>query len=288
MIRCAVMAAAFLLLPLAVMSGEGEPDLFPGVPGWTLLRDSTVYTPATLWEYINGAADLFLSYEFQDLHIAYYRTSPEIEIRAEVYKHASGEDAYGMYSQERSPQNAAVPCGAEGYSDAGMLNFVAGPWYVKISSNQTDDHSQSGLVSIASAIDSLLNQPHRLPAGFDLLPDENRVPRSEQYVSRDFLGYRFLSGAYLADFGAGSGCQIFVLPKHNPAAAQSAYEAFLRVASSAERDKKDVFVRLHDPHHGPVDLILRGNVLAGIIGCADTHALRSALLKTLPEASGYK
>jgi hypothetical protein len=280
--RYAVMTAALLLLPLAVMSGEKEPKLFPNVPGWTLLPDSTVYTPGTLWEYINGAADLFLSYQFQDLHIAYYRTSPEIEIRAEVYRHASGEDAYGMYSQERSPENAAMPFGAEGYADVGMLNFVAGPWYVKISSNQTDDQSQSGLRLVAGAIDSLLNQPHRLPAGFDLLPGDNRVPRSEQYVARDFLGYGFLSGAYLANYGTGSACQVFILPKEDSVLATSAYDAFLRVANSVDRDESDPFVRLHNPHHGPIDLVLRGNILAGIVGCPDTRTLRIALLKTLP------
>ena len=163
--RSSALLAFVLLLPVLAKCGDNDAALFPPVQGWALLCDSTVYTRETLWEYIDGAADLFVSYGFQDLHIAYYRSSPDVEIRVESYRHASSENAYGIYSQERSPDNPVAAYGAEGYADEGLLNFVAGPWYVKLSSNQSGDQVRSGLRQLAGAIDSVLGQPHRLPVG---------------------------------------------------------------------------------------------------------------------------
>jgi hypothetical protein len=276
-----IVVAVLMLLPAAVTAGESGTWKFPPVQGWTVIPESTVYTPETLWEFINGAADLFVSYGFRDLHVAYYRAAPEMEIRAEVYRHSTVENAYGMYSQERSPENAAAPRGTEGYSDEGILNFTAGRWYVKLSA--AGPVPEPGLQHVAAAIDSVLHQPRALPAGFALLPLEQRQPRSEQYIARDYLGYAFLSGVYVAQYGRTDGCQIFVIPKDSSAAARSVYNAFLRVAPPAASKGNDPFIRLKDPHHGPVDITILGNSVVGIIGCSDTHALRLLLLENTPK-----
>ena len=279
--RRAALLAFVLLLSLSATCGEKDEALFPPIQGWTLLCDSTVYTRETLWEYIDGAADLFVSYGFQDLHIAYYRSSPDVEIRVESYRHGSSENAYGIYSQERSPDNPAAAYGAEGYADEGLLNFVAGPWYMKLSSNQSGDQVRRGLGQVAGAIDSTLAQPHRLPVGFDLLPSRNRTPRSEQYIARDYLGYKFLTGAYVATYGPAEGCQVFVIPKGSPAAAKAVRDAFVRVAPNESWKAGNPFLRLRDPHHGPIELATRGKYVVGILGCPESKNLRLEILKNL-------
>ncbi|MBE0674052.1 MAG: hypothetical protein IH591_05275, partial [Bacteroidales bacterium] len=45
---------------------------FPVVSGFKIVRDYPVYTPGDLWDYINGAAEAYLSYGFSELHIAEY------------------------------------------------------------------------------------------------------------------------------------------------------------------------------------------------------------------------
>src|SRR5512145_3220618 len=76
--------------------------LFPDLPGWKKKLVETVYTPGNLWELINGAADIFLSYNFQDLQMAEYENKDEM-IRVEIYRHKTGNDTYGIYSAERMP-----------------------------------------------------------------------------------------------------------------------------------------------------------------------------------------
>ena len=275
------MAACLLLsAPAAIVGGETG-TRFPKVEGWILIRDTTEYSPETLWEYINGAADLFVSYGFENLAVAYYRMPAGKEIRAELYRHASRQDAYGMYSQERAPENAAAPHGVEACMDEGMLNFVSGRWYVKLSANEVSDIVQRGMHRVAAAIDSALEQPHELPEGFALLPQTGRIHRSEQYIARDFLGYGFLTGAYVASYGSQDGCRVFAVPLASPELARTALESFLRVAPQANRDQADKIIRVEDPHHGPVDLVVRGSVLMGVVGCPGGESLRASLLKNL-------
>ena len=50
----------------------GENIKFPEIPGWKLNVNEHVYNAGDLWELINGAADIFLSYYFEDLLIGEY------------------------------------------------------------------------------------------------------------------------------------------------------------------------------------------------------------------------
>jgi len=55
------------------LSGASEHSkLFPEIKGWEISGEIKVYTPETLYDYINGAAELYLSYDFQELQVAEY------------------------------------------------------------------------------------------------------------------------------------------------------------------------------------------------------------------------
>ncbi len=276
-----VILAMGLLGPQTLAFSPDATDQFPRLEGWTVFCDTTEYAPETLWKYINGAADLFVSYQFENLRIAYYQNVSGVEIRAELYRHSSDANAYGMYSQERSPENAVVPFGAEGCADEGMLNFVAGPFYVKLSSNQTGGEVESALGNVAAAIDRTLGQPRRLPAGFDLLPVAGRVPRSEQFIAEAYLGYEFLGGVYSASYGTPDGCRVFALPCESPEDARATLASFLGVPLLKIRNDAGDVISVEDPHHGPIDLLVKGTALMGIVGCPEIEPSRLLLRKGL-------
>jgi len=66
----------FLLIPLlnganktdgTDGTGSGMEALFPQLDGWVQKGDPAVYTPGNLYEYIDGAADVFLGCGFVKL-----------------------------------------------------------------------------------------------------------------------------------------------------------------------------------------------------------------------------
>ena len=259
--------------------GGGDGFVFPVPGGWAMQVDTAVYGPDNLWEYINGAADLFVTYGFEELHCATYRTASGDEVRAEVYRHASAVDAYGMYSQERSPENAAVELGSEGCADAGMVNIVFGRWYLKMSALPAVGREE--MMHLARAFDRTLGSPRGLPPEFSSLPSAGRAPRSEQYIARDFLGYGFLNRAFLARYGDGDGARIFLLRTASAEAAETVRESLVRVAGGKGTPAGPSTTHLVNPHHGAMDLVVRGADVFGVLGYGKNESLRLELLKKL-------
>ena len=46
--------------------------ILPELSGFKKVTDYPVYTADNLWDFINGAADVYLSYGFENVHIAEY------------------------------------------------------------------------------------------------------------------------------------------------------------------------------------------------------------------------
>jgi hypothetical protein len=65
--------------------------------GGLLIRKTELYDPKTLWDYNESNADLLLEYGFQSLLVQEFQ-SPERTTRLEVYKMATPDAAYGIYS----------------------------------------------------------------------------------------------------------------------------------------------------------------------------------------------
>jgi hypothetical protein len=152
---------------------SGETILFPEVPGWKLKVDTRIYVAGDLWELINGAADIFLSYYFEDLHIAEYTNKEQI-IRVELYRHKTIEDTYGIYTAERMPDYPQVKIGSQGYKSDGVLNFMAGNYYVKVMSAGVKEAVEKSIALVAGKIDVTLAQPIGLPLATELFPEEGK------------------------------------------------------------------------------------------------------------------
>ncbi|UCH15473.1 MAG: hypothetical protein JSV22_05785, partial [Bacteroidales bacterium] len=94
-----IQAIFLTLFSASVISNPG--DIFPKIKGWEVKPDKIVYEKFNLWEYINGAADMYLAYDFQDLNIAEYTNEQEHSIKVEIYRHSSFDNAFGIYTAER-------------------------------------------------------------------------------------------------------------------------------------------------------------------------------------------
>jgi hypothetical protein len=63
------------LVDTTSLAAQQPANLFPVLAGWTQQNAIQKYNPDNLYEYINGAADLYLTYDFQELQVAEYLNS---------------------------------------------------------------------------------------------------------------------------------------------------------------------------------------------------------------------
>jgi hypothetical protein len=255
--RTATAAWICLLLPLSVTGGQGERSPLPRISGWTLTADSAVYDPTNLWDLIDGAAEVFLSYQFQELTVGSYADGKGYVVRAEIYRHGSPTMAFGMYAAERAPEYEFVDLGTEGYVEEGVLNFLAGTYYCKLTTDTRGTPGREALTAVGRGVEAALRQERRWPEGIRLLPASGRKERSEGYVAVNVLGYPFLSHAFTAEYD--STARLYAMEQEDAARARALFDRYAATAPGGEI--RPGWRRVDDPNNGTVFLFLRGNTL---------------------------
>ena len=267
---------------------EGDASVFPEIPGWKLVEEST-YGPDNLWDAIDGAADLYLEYSFVDLHIGRYAKSENFEVKVELYKHGSLADAFGIYSQERNTDYHFIDLGTQGYVDKGVLNFLCGLYYVKISTLQSGKEGEEALLAIAKELEEHLKQPKGWPKPLRMLPTVGKEPNSEQYIANNFLGYSALGGAYTASYGDKVLHKVFIIPRASPAEAKKMFDDYAKIIpKSAVTGGRKGWYEVRDPHYGVLQILLKGKCLAGVVGCNDRVTCERSLKELESTLAGSK
>lgn len=185
----------------AATQNKIESFLNQPLPGRAVPQDqATFYKPDSLYQYIDGGADIYLLYEFRSLLHQDFK-SGDTELTADVYDMGKPEDAFGVYAAERSPGYKFMPIGVEGYRSEGILNFLQDHYYVKLSGS--GPNARVLLDQFARILSVRIGGSQTVPALLEKLPPQNRVKHSEQYVRKDPLGHAFLAPAYVVTYAWG-------------------------------------------------------------------------------------
>jgi hypothetical protein len=195
---CAVLAlAAAVAAPAAAQLGEVH---VPVPAGWTAVDQEYRFGRDNLWEYINGAAELFLTYRFQELVVADFERD-DAAITVSVYDMGRSLDAFGVYENEK-------PAEAEELTDAGAAAVLQAPYrgllfkdrfYVKIEAGGGDvaaDDLGAALRDVAAALPG----DDALPPQLAALPAAGRVAGTVAFAGDNYLGFEDLRGCVHADY----------------------------------------------------------------------------------------
>jgi len=166
----------------------------------TAQGSATIYNADSLYQYIDGGADIYLLYDFKALLHQDFNSGAS-DLTVDIYEMGQPEDAFGIYSSERSPGYKFILIGAEGYRDKGILNFFADHYYVKLSGS--GGNVDTLLDQFAQLLSGRIGGVRALPPLLQRLPREHRVLHSEQYVKKDPLGHAFLAPAYVVTYAPG-------------------------------------------------------------------------------------
>jgi hypothetical protein len=266
-VTAAVLLCVFLAFPLTA-------------PAPAPVIETQHYDPDTLFEYINGAAEAYLALDFQELTVLEWKSGTRTLRTAEVYRMRDAARAWGIYARERPGAGALLPVGAEGYAEEGTLNFLLGPHYVKMAGARPGDDEAKALLAWAKELASDLGGDPSLPDPLACFPSKGRVPRSERFTARQFLGLSFLEEAWSAEYRSEGKEFKAALMKSRRTSRDAALIAWARSAGTVLPEEGDGPRFFLDPRLGEVAAQVRGDRLAAVIGAADPKAA-SRLLAVL-------
>jgi len=255
-----------------------ETRKYPKIGEWKPQEDVQVYSEDNLFDYINGASELYLSYKFRQLDVVYYKNRSKLEITVEIYTHSAPLYAFGIYSQERSPDAKFLNLGSESYIDASNLFILTGEHYIKIFSYDLGENAETTLTEFSRSIVELLNADNNLPPLLSAFPEENLRPKSIQFIAENLLGYAFFSKGFQAfyDFG-NEECRLFIIESLSIIASNDLFDQYTLHIHHAPRIPGSTEYKISDPYHGIGYIRKCANYVYGGFGLSDMEQLSKLL-----------
>jgi hypothetical protein len=269
-------------LILSISLGEEKSQMeqyFPDIEGFCKKGQPDIYTPETLYEYINGAAELYLDYQFKELAVFIYETEEHASIAVEIYRFENPDCSFGIYARERSGYTGDfIKAGTQGYYEQGVLNFLKDSFYVKMNAFELNDRAPL-LIRTAEEIAALLPGKAEFPAVFNIFPAHGKDENSQQYLAKNFLGYDFFSNAFTADYTLpdSPGMEkftLFMIRCRNRDECGYTLKKYLDYIKQPEPELKEGRYSINDPYYGPVELLFKGKNIWGMFGLTNDELRR--------------
>ena len=259
---------------------------------WTRATEVQMFSPGDLWEHINGAAEQYLTYGFQDLATTRY-TAAKIRttVVAEIYRMEDVRGAFGIYRQEVNPKAKPVALGVEGRVGSNTIRFWLGDFYVKLTTPPAGERMRE-VEALGAAIAKGLGAPASMPVEVGWFPVAGQLPDSVKYIPADALGQASFTHAFEARYeNPGEPSTALVVPFGSDAAAAAAlarYETFLARAKGRTKiaAPADGGFSATDSFQGFILAVRAGSRLVISVGASSERApsLVAEIVKRLPKA----
>ena len=226
------------------MSDDRDPGLTGLLPasidGWNILEDH-LYNRENLYEYINGGAELYLSFGFQSvLSRTYFRTD-QPKIIVDLFDMRESANAFGVFCHTREVVDTTFGQGSQYFP--GLLTFWKDHYYVSILASPETPESKQAVENLAREIEKSIKQSGSLPELLKYLPPKNLKEESIRYFTHSawLNSYFFIADENIFQIGQGapavlarySDQGILLLVQYpEPTQAQEAYQAFEKYFAS--------------------------------------------------------
>jgi len=275
----AVLALSFLLISCSGPEsgggvGEGSGTDFPAVEGWSRPGDVLTYDADNLWEYINGAAELFVEFGVQTCRTADL-VSGDLTVTVDLYDMGTPLNAFGVFEREKPGDVVTVPGASSGVVSAPyQALLLKGSTYGKVNAFEGELTDEVGL-ELLEALAAALPGDTSPPAELDLLPQGGKLPGTEGYKPKAYLGRAELTDCLYAEYSreGEAGWEGFVVL---PESAGNVWEA---LTGSWERTELggETVLYTEVPYSGFVGVARREDILMGVAEAADRDQMLARL-----------
>jgi len=266
--------------------------------GWTLIEGPRTFTKKTLFEHINGQAELFFKYGFQKSVFAIYQDlkSPESQIEMDIYDMGNVLQAFGIFSRFRN-EDRPGGIGLDSSVDDHSAFFYKGKYFIMLYATEPNPDLLRQFSRLSSLKISDSSPP---PKEIGYFPKSGLKPGSIQYIPEGLLGHQFLNrgfqGTYLEEdeakvkAEAKAKVEVKVEDKDKTKTEDKEFHLFLAIFKDSQgamralkvyKDdlfkKRKVFsgsiiefgtraLKGEDPYQGKVIVLQKGFYLLGVVG----------------------
>jgi len=222
----------------------GEVDLRVFLPkelnGWKAKEPDVLYNPDTIFDYINGAGEIYRAYNFRRLLARIYTKEANPRIIADLFDMGSSKNAYGVFTHDLEGEDVGI--GQDSTYKGGLLSFWKGCFFVSLYAEEETEEAKKALLLLGKKVASSIKQEGDPPALVALFPLENlRGKGIRFFYNHLILNYHFFvadenilllgqeTEAALAAYAKGNEIFYILLVRYPGAeTAKDAYESFTK------------------------------------------------------------
>ncbi|MFQ6093227.1 MAG: DUF6599 family protein [bacterium] len=147
--------------------------------GWKAQDEVETYTRDTIFEYINGAGEVYRLYGFRELVVCRFVKADEPNLVVELFDMGSAEDAFGVFTHGRQAEEAGIGQGSE--HRGSFLCFWKNKYFVCIYAEGETQDAQEAVPALGRAVAGAIKATGSKPKILDYLPKEGLIERSVRF-----------------------------------------------------------------------------------------------------------
>ncbi len=239
----AICGAFSVLWGCATVSAVGS-MLPPEIHGWVREGEDAIYDRETLFDYLDGGAEVYRSFDVRRVLARRYSRPGQPDIIADIFEMGSSADAYGVYHHDLRREGQAGVGNDSEYLE-GALQFWKGTFFVSVLTLEENEASARAVLDLGRAIASAIPDTGTPPWLLRILPAKDRLRAQVRYfhdhtslnsyyfiADRNLLGLDSRTEGVLARYGSdvqGAHEEVVLVVVRYPSTqeAEAAHERFL-------------------------------------------------------------
>ncbi|MEW6509221.1 MAG: DUF6599 family protein [Bacteroidota bacterium] len=157
------------------------------INGWNNEQSDRLFDNETLFDYIDGSAEMFLSFGFSKVFNRIYSRDNQPDIIVDIFFMNSSYDAYGVFTH--SVGKLEHEFGQQSQRSEGAIIFWKSNYYVSILCHPETPESRNTISKLAGLIDESIKETGPLPEVINYISKENLIEESVRY----FRHYNWLN-----------------------------------------------------------------------------------------------
>lgn len=189
-----ILSSIILIVLITLFMGGDVDDLYTQVPkeimGWTKIEQDEIYDRVTLYDYMNGGAEVYLAFDFQKVFVRKYSGPDDNEITLDIYDMGSSSEAFGIFSCDREDDEIGVGQGSE--LGPGLLRFWKDKYFVSIMVMGDESQAEPVMIGLAKSVEGLIPKKGPEPEILKIIPEKGlKRSRISYFHSAVNLNNRF-------------------------------------------------------------------------------------------------
>lgn len=160
------------------------------IAGWKAEDEDQVFNPETIFNYIDGAGEVYRSYNFRLLLARRFHQPEKPDLVVDLFDMGTSFDAFGVFTHDLEGEK--IDIGQMGLYKGGLLSFWKDRFFVSVYAEDETPETKAMVLELGKAIASRIEREGILPDLLDFLPESELNKETIRYFhTHHILNYHF-------------------------------------------------------------------------------------------------